>query len=344
MSIFMLLSPQTTLLLAQAHAATQPAADPVLSQTTLPASTFGAVEMIILLWSLAALIWVIRRVFLRPASVLGPLRIRTRQDISMLIISFAAGMLAWLLLQVWIEERLLTKLKHAGVAHPDQQLQAHMKPGDLALLSTVPSLVGFVVMILLLTAFAPGILHRLGLNLRNLGRGIWAGLLALVIVFPLILWTGGIVEKVYEHFHYHHEDAHEMLEGLGQSGKSGQTGNELLLILGATFCAPFFEELLFRGHVQTLLRRFFVSCSEWWSPTTPLPENGKPWHAWMAILLTSTMFALVHPPWMAPLIFVLALGLGFIYERTGTLWACITMHCLFNSTETLQYYLIYMRH
>ena len=44
-----------------------------------------------------------------------------------------------------------------------------------------------------------------------------------------------------------------------------------------------------------------------------------------------------------PLIFLLSLGLGYIYERTGILWASITVHLLFNSTETLQYYLIAVR-
>ena len=36
-----------------------------------------------------------------------------------------------------------------------------------------------------------------------------------------------------------------------------------------------------------------------------------------------------------PPIFLLALCLGYAYERTGNLWTTITMHALFNTTCTL---------
>jgi membrane protease YdiL (CAAX protease family) len=61
----------------------------------------------------------------------------------------------------------------------------------------------------------------------------------------------------------------------------------------------------------------------------------KAWHGWLAILITSLAFALLHPAWSWPAIFVLAIGLGYLYERTGNLWAPITVHLLFNSLETL---------
>jgi hypothetical protein len=79
-------------------------------------------------------------------------------------------------------------------------------------------------------------------------------------------------------------------------------------------------------------------------PPEPLPlaPQTKSWPSWLAIIFTSILFALVHPLWMSPLIFLLALGLGYIYERTGILWASVTVHLLFNSTETLQYYLMNM--
>jgi len=42
---------------------------------------------------------------------------------------------------------------------------------------------------------------------------------------------------------------------------------------------------------------------------------------------------------MWPAIFCLAIGLGYAYERTGNLWTCITIHCLFNSVSTFIYLL-----
>ena len=41
------------------------------------------------------------------------------------------------------------------------------------------------------------------------------------------------------------------------------------------------------------------------------------------------------PPWMAPLIFVLSLCLGYAYERTGNLWVSIIIHAAFNTTSTV---------
>ena len=34
-----------------------------------------------------------------------------------------------------------------------------------------------------------------------------------------------------------------------------------------------------------------------------------------------------------PALFVLSLGLGWLYERTGSLWAVMLMHALFNASQ-----------
>jgi membrane protease YdiL (CAAX protease family) len=56
-----------------------------------------------------------------------------------------------------------------------------------------------------------------------------------------------------------------------------------------------------------------------------------------AIVLTSLIFAALHAAqWPAPIpLFVLALGLGVVYQRTGSLLAPICMHALFNGFSTL---------
>ncbi len=57
---------------------------------------------------------------------------------------------------------------------------------------------------------------------------------------------------------------------------------------------------------------------------------------WLAIGLTALSFALAHY-WISPGdgawlpgLFLLGMGLGYIYERTGNMWADITMHAAFN--------------
>jgi membrane protease YdiL (CAAX protease family) len=57
-------------------------------------------------------------------------------------------------------------------------------------------------------------------------------------------------------------------------------------------------------------------------------------YRWAAVLITAVLFAAVHgePAFMPPL-FVLAVGLGYAYERTGNLWVPIFTHALFNSLQ-----------
>ena len=52
-------------------------------------------------------------------------------------------------------------------------------------------------------------------------------------------------------------------------------------------------------------------------------------------MVTSVLFAVVHPMWTAPVIFLLSLCLGYVYERTGNLWATIVIHAMFNTASTL---------
>jgi membrane protease YdiL (CAAX protease family) len=59
--------------------------------------------------------------------------------------------------------------------------------------------------------------------------------------------------------------------------------------------------------------------------------------AWIAIVLTSLAFAIVHDLWTWPPIFVLSLGLGWVYERTRNLWVPTVIHALFNGLSTAIY-------
>jgi membrane protease YdiL (CAAX protease family) len=61
-----------------------------------------------------------------------------------------------------------------------------------------------------------------------------------------------------------------------------------------------------------------------------------------AIVLTSMMFAALHAPqWPAPIpLFFLALVLGIVYTRTGSLLATIIMHAVFNGISTVMLFAI----
>jgi membrane protease YdiL (CAAX protease family) len=57
----------------------------------------------------------------------------------------------------------------------------------------------------------------------------------------------------------------------------------------------------------------------------------------LANILTSLFFAGLHyAQWPAPVpLFLLALVLGYVYQRTGSLWAPLTLHACFNAVSTI---------
>jgi membrane protease YdiL (CAAX protease family) len=84
--------------------------------------------------------------------------------------------------------------------------------------------------------------------------------------------------------------------------------------------------------------------SPWAAPATPLTPPrpgdegpGRPTAGPWPSLLTSAVFAAIHgSEWPAPIpIFVLSLGLGYLYERTGGLLAPFGLHATFNGISTL---------
>jgi membrane protease YdiL (CAAX protease family) len=157
-------------------------------------------------------------------------------------------------------------------------------------------------------------------------RGIVEGAIGIFIALPLVFWTGQLMELIYLLVRWRTPHVHDLLKTLQEHPSAQRTG---LVILSAVVIAPLFEEFLFRGHLQTLLRYFFGK----WLPKGVKGQGA----AWGAILATSVIFALVHPLWMAPMIFVLALCLGYAYERTGVLWVSVVMHALFNLLSIVQF-------
>lgn len=85
----------------------------------------------------------------------------------------------------------------------------------------------------------------------------------------------------------------------------------LLVLVIAAIAAPITEELLFRGCLYGFLRQ----------------SGGRV----VAIAVSSVVFALIHAhPATMPALAVFAVGLALLYEFTGTLWAPIAVHSLFN--------------
>jgi membrane protease YdiL (CAAX protease family) len=222
-----------------------------------------------------------------------------------------------------------------------------LSTNDWAFLSVVPGTIGIVLLIAGHLAGRTGAARELGFAPSQFVPGLLGGILGFIVVLPIMLWWMMGLEWFYNLIHLQHPNEHDLLRVLGHA-EGGAA--KIAIILGATVVAPVFEELVFRGHLQTLLVRFFTERratvpgfalnpelpgGEIIAPT--LEIDRSPSRYWLAILISSLPFALIHPPWMAPAIFVLSLCLGYLYQRTGYLWATIVLHSLFNIYNTIIY-------
>jgi membrane protease YdiL (CAAX protease family) len=145
-------------------------------------------------------------------------------------------------------------------------------------------------------------------------------------VLPLIWWIMLVSLKGYQWLDWQHEPKHELLKILVEAS---DWRIKAMMVVSAVLLAPLFEEMLFRGHLQTLLLLVLSK-----SVMRPSPAAR-----WGAVCFTSLLFTAIHPWWSWPGIFFLSLCLGYAYERTGNLMAPILIHAMFNGFNTLTSYL-----
>lgn len=103
----------------------------------------------------------------------------------------------------------------------------------------------------------------------------------------------------------------------------------LLAAAMVVLMAPLVEEYLFR----LLLQGWCERLDDQWRIPAPLPRTPAP-RRW-PVLVSSVMFALLHlgqGPAPVPL-FVLALGMGYLYRQTHRQMPSLVMHGCFNATN-----------
>lgn len=166
-----------------------------------------------------------------------------------------------------------------------------------------------LVLIVARRAFARG-LKGLGLRVRTIPQDLAHAFLTLLGVWPLVAAAMSLTILVLKAFDESFEvPQHEALQVITQSSSAPL---QTLMVVLAVAVAPLIEELLFRGLFQTMIRSYV----------------GRPWPA---IVIASILFAVIHQDaehW--PALFVLALGLGYSYEKSGSLLRAIFMHAMFN--------------
>jgi membrane protease YdiL (CAAX protease family) len=195
--------------------------------------------------------------------------------------------------------------------------ESTLSPAQTVVVGASSAAAGIVVMLVGNAAARPAGLRRLGLSVPLLGRGLVGGALGALLLIPVTFASTVLTQWLWNALGIEHPGAHELLTILGSDARPGLRS---LIVVSAIVLAPAYEEIFFRGHVQTLLVGAFEK----------LLHEKRATARWLAIVVAAGFFAIVHPPWMAPPIFVLAVGLGYAYERTGNLWTPIVMHALFN--------------
>lgn len=98
--------------------------------------------------------------------------------------------------------------------------------------------------------------------------------------------------------------------------KISETTPAIAIVIMSLIIAPIGEEALMRGFIYPVLRRKLSVTS--------------------TIVITALLFAMLHGN-LVQIVLTIPLGiaLGYLYERTHNLLACISMHMLFNATALL---------
>jgi membrane protease YdiL (CAAX protease family) len=293
---------------------------PVAPVQAAPVENAPAILWICIGWALGGMLVAWFLGVFRRRSIVGPQRLADGDSawdmLVVLLFAYAAGILAY---------GFLFK-----AVHPTAD-------GQKMLLQAASSLITFIIGIMLLTRIRRGALSWIGLSPRRITEGVAIGTGTLFVIYPFVLLASVVVEQIYRHYKIPIE-AHEILRFLNDSKSRRQ---DMFAITLAVVLAPLSEELIFRGLLQTLLSRFFgwmyaLRSLPQGTPVglTPIPPPGAGVR-WSAVITTSIVFAMIHPrPFWIP-IFVLAIGLGYIYERKGNLWVTMTAHALFNTSQIL---------
>lgn len=155
----------------------------------------------------------------------------------------------------------------------------------------------------------------------NGARAAAAGALAMAVGWPVVQASGLIASTIQQSLGgvVAPDTAHRTLEAMGQSGEVVWIAATAVV---AVILAPLAEELLYRGALQQAL-------------------HGLGMPRLLSLASASALFAVAHLGSLVAggeasaltMLFVLGLIFGWIYERTGSVWAPFAAHALFNAAN-----------
>ncbi len=172
-------------------------------------------------------------------------------------------------------------------------------------------------------------LKGFGLNVKTIPKDFLSAFLNLLSVWPLLMLM--IILTIFlgkliwgQDFEMQPHQELELIRAYPQLPV------RVLIIFTAVAVVPVFEEMLFRGMFQTMIRSIlegFPFCER---------LQKKALMVWLSILISSALFAVAHyDPGHWPPLFALSLGMGYAYEKSGSLFRPIFIHSLFNATSII---------
>ena len=164
--------------------------------------------------------------------------------------------------------------------------------------------------------FCGGWRESLGLNDPHWRRNLWLTIGVLLAALLVTLGLKYISEIALQKMGWKIEDQ----RAVEMFGNVKSVGLKVYLGFFAVIIAPMAEEFIFRGVLFSSIQKL-----------------GWPKCAW---LVPSLLFALIHnnAPIFLPL-FVFALALTWLYQKTGGLFAPMLAHSLFNATNLVLLFL-----
>jgi len=157
-----------------------------------------------------------------------------------------------------------------------------------------------------------------GLGAARRAKAVLWGVTGAVLFLPVALGMQGLLGHLIELATHHavvqQELQQELVKDLQKAGLPW--GEQAFMGVLAVLIAPAAEEMLFRGILYPTIKQIGFPRAAWW--------------------VTSLIFAGMHFNGLSFLpLTVFSLVLIYLYERTGSLWASMTAHSLFNFANFL---------
>ncbi len=231
------------------------------------------------------------------------------------------------------------------------------------------------VIFLLCARFFENGISGLGARMGLIPRGMIVGVLTFVAIAPILYSLLAVTESLATHITHKMPPVHPMLKALATDhSPTSLAFLSFLIVVAAPISEELFFRGLIQswlgqklavlaagtaqeretrpGHgaasrIVQFIGMLFTSTRY---ASAPGEEPGSrrwpegPWlprNRWIAIVITATLFAGMHFAVAKgydeyfPVLFLLGVALGYIYERTGNIWTDITMHACFNFIPTL---------